>query len=220
MKTLNYEGLDFTVSDRKSRYADHTVSAGLYSLDDNAIIHRLVSLGHVPSNTDKRWKESTPYLVCIHRWDTSAPVTSNRAYVKDGQWYTALDSVPISGRVEPIRLSPIEYKHNATLVSGHEIALVTTERCSVWLEHSPCKVYWHAYTTLEDALNHESKLMSWVHDSRYDNFEEEVVERWLIYGDEKLSPSEALAIIEAYDSKANDPAYTKAIATLKEAINV
>jgi hypothetical protein len=62
--------------------------------------------------------------------------------------------------------------------------------------------------------------MSWVHDSRYDNFEEEVVERWLIYGDEKLSPSEALAIIEAYDSKANDPAYTKAIATLKEAINV
>jgi hypothetical protein len=81
-------------------------------------------------------------------------------------------------------------------------------------------VYWKAYATLEDALLRVNPLKSWVYSSKHDNFEEEVIERWLIHGDEKQSPAEAIAIIEAYDSEANDPEYTKAIATLKEAVNV
>jgi hypothetical protein len=85
---------------------------------------------------------------------------------------------------------PIEYSNETQLTSGGAITLVRAVHCHGWLYHNKGKTFYALYPNLQAFFDKHPPAKIWRHDPSFNSFEEEVIERWLMTGEDvKLKES-------------------------------
>lgn len=79
---------------------------------------------------------------------------------------------------------PIQYSNDTLLTTGGTITLVKAAKHSGWLYHDKGKTFYHLYPNLQAFFDTHTPEKAWRHDPSFDNFEEEVIEHWLMTGED------------------------------------
>lgn len=90
---------------------------------------------------------------------------------------------------DPAIVDPVKYSNETVLASGGRIVLVKDLTHSGWLYHDADKTSYLLYRTLQAYLSAEPPFKVWDHDSRFNSFEEEVIEHWLMTGTDIKEPT-------------------------------
>jgi hypothetical protein len=97
---------------------------------------------------------------------------------------TALKVLPAVAPKESHALDVPVYSNECVLPSQEQIIQVNAKAHSGWLYHDKHKTYYALFANLGDCLSRANPIKEWDHNSDFESFEEEVIDAWLMTGDD------------------------------------
>lgn len=93
----------------------------------------------------------------------------------------------------------LNYSNEVDLPNGTQICEVTALTNSGWLYQNKDRTFFSLHASLEDCVNRCNPIKEWDYDSKFETFEEDVIEAWLETGVDVQEKESKPVVLEVYE---------------------